>query len=194
MDRHFQTSIVKWIFLALTVGWMILIFWFSARPGQESTEMSMSAGEKVAYLFVPGYRNWTEEEQKELAGRIDYPVRKCAHAAEYMVLAVWVFLTVSSFRKKSKGAFIPAWLITTAYAATDEIHQLFVPGRSGRATDVCIDAAGALVGILFCFLVSLIRRKIWNGKMFKLWSVFSGHLSGCTFPGCELAAGKSQTE
>ena len=66
MDRHFQTSIVKWIFLALTVGWMILIFWFSARPGQESTEMSMSAGEKVAYLFVPGYRNWTEEEQKEL--------------------------------------------------------------------------------------------------------------------------------
>lgn len=120
----------------------------------------------MAYLFVPGYRNWTEEEQKELAGRIDYPVRKCAQAAEYMVLAVWVFLTVSSFRKKSKGAFIPAWLITTAYAATDEIHQLFVPGRSGRATDVCIDAAGALVGILFCFLVSLIRRKIWNGKMF----------------------------
>lgn len=166
MDRHFQTSIVKWIFLALTVGWMILIFWFSARPGQESTEMSMSAGEKVAYLFVPGYRNWTEEEQRELAGRIDYPVRKCAHAAEYMVLAVWVFLTVSSFRKKSKGAFIPAWLITTAYASTDEIHQLFVPGRSGRATDVCIDAAGALVGILFCFLASLIRRKIWNGKKF----------------------------
>ena len=68
MDRHFQTSIVKWIFLALTVGWMILIFWFSARPGQESTEMSMGAGEKVAYLFVPGYRNWTEEEQKELSG------------------------------------------------------------------------------------------------------------------------------
>ena len=54
MDRHFQTSIVKWIFLALTVGWMILIFWFSARPGQESTEMSMSAGEKVAYLFEIG--------------------------------------------------------------------------------------------------------------------------------------------
>ena len=115
--------------------------------------------EELEQMDLPG-----EEEQKELAGRIDYPVRKCAHAAEYMVLAIWVFLTVSSFRKKSKGVFIPAWLITTAYAATDEIHQLFVPGRSGRATDVCIDAAGALVGIFFCFLVSLIRRKIWNRK------------------------------
>lgn len=40
-----------------------------------------------------------------------------------------------------------AWLIATAYAATDEVHQLFVPGRGGQVTDVLLDSAGALLGV-----------------------------------------------
>jgi len=39
------------------------------------------------------------------------------------------------------------------YACSDEIHQLFVPGRSGKFTDVLIDSAGALLAVLLCFLV-----------------------------------------
>ena len=38
-------------------------------------------------------------------------------------------------------------LIATAYAATDEVHQVFVPGRSAEFTDVLLDSLGALVGI-----------------------------------------------
>ena len=41
-----------------------------------------------------------------------------------------------------------AWLIAAAYAATDEVHQLFVDGRSGSFVDVCIDSAGAFLGVL----------------------------------------------
>ena len=54
--------------------------------------------------------------------------------------------------------WLPAWLIATAYAATDEIHQLFVPERAGAFTDVCIDSAGAAVGALIMALVVI--RKI----------------------------------
>ena len=38
-------------------------------------------------------------------------------------------------------------LIATAYAATDELHQVFVPGRSAEFTDVLLDSLGALAGI-----------------------------------------------
>ena len=46
----------------------------------------------------------------------------------------------------SRGIVIP-WVITTAYAGTDELHQLFVPGRSGQVSDVLLDSAGALIGL-----------------------------------------------
>ena len=46
------------------------------------------------------------------------------------------------------------------YAISDEVHQLFVPGRSGQATDVLIDFSGSLAAILILSSVLyLIRRK-----------------------------------
>lgn len=41
-----------------------------------------------------------------------------------------------------------AFLISAAYAVTDEVHQSFVPGRGGAVTDVLIDASGAALGIV----------------------------------------------
>ena len=49
-----------------------------------------------------------------------------------------------------------AWGISTAYAATDEFHQIFVPGRAGMVTDVMIDSSGALAGILLAALAGFI--------------------------------------
>ena len=52
-----------------------------------------------------------------------------------------------------------AWALTTAYAATDELHQLFVPGRTGRIIDVGIDAAGALLGIALLLLALRLMHR-----------------------------------
>ena len=45
------------------------------------------------------------------------------------------------------------------YAASDEVHQLFVDGRAGSAVDVLIDSGGALFGILLAVLAFLIFKK-----------------------------------
>ena len=65
----------------------------------------------------------------------------------------------------SKGKAVPikrlcltAWLIAAAYAVTDEIHQLFVPGRSCEFRDICIDAVGVLAGVLLMRAIE--RRQI----------------------------------
>jgi VanZ family protein len=73
-------------------------------------------------------------------GTWDLVLRKIAHMAEYAILAV-LFV-----RALGHGAAAVAGAV--AYAVTDEIHQSFVAGRAGRAVDVLIDAAGALVGVL----------------------------------------------
>ena len=54
-----------------------------------------------------------------------------------------------------------AWVWCIFYAATDEFHQLFVPGRYGMVRDVVLDFLGALTGIAVCILVS--RRFGKNG-------------------------------
>ena len=65
-----------------------------------------------------------------------------------------------AWRKFRKEMFLP-WFIAALYAASDEIHQLFVPGRSGQLSDVILDSAGALAGVaaftVLCWLIN--RRK-----------------------------------
>lgn len=77
-------------------------------------------------------------------GLIDDIGRKFVHASEY---ALMCFLWWRALRTKMDrvGALLPAWVITTAYAATDEFHQGFVDGRHGTWVDVAIDSMGAAI-------------------------------------------------
>ena len=143
------------IFLILTILWMSLIFFMSAQPAPESTETSLSVGQMVCTVFVPGYKDMSTTEQMRLTKKIDHTVRKTAHATEYAILAVLVFLAIPY---RGKRSYLLSLCITVAYAISDEIHQYFVPGRACMITDVVIDSCGALVGLLIIFLVKRIQE------------------------------------
>ena len=49
--------------------------------------------------------------------------------------------------------------IAVLYASTDELHQLFVPGRSGQVNDVLIDGCGAVIGALIIWGISYLIHK-----------------------------------
>ena len=70
----------------------------------------------------------------------DFALRKLAHVAEYAVLGA---LLVRALDRSA-----PALALGVAYAATDELHQHFVRGRSGTVVDVAVDALGVAAGIL----------------------------------------------
>jgi VanZ family protein len=73
-------------------------------------------------------------------GGWDLVLRKIGHAAEFAVLGA---LLARAF-----GATWRALAVGVLYAVSDEVHQLFVPGRSGSALDVALDAVGVAVGVL----------------------------------------------
>ncbi len=75
-------------------------------------------------------------------GQPEY-LSKAAHLAEYAVLG-WLIQRA----RGDKRAWWQSWLIAILYAATDEFHQSFTPGRTPRVTDVMIDAVGAGVGLI----------------------------------------------
>jgi VanZ family protein len=84
---------------------------------------------------------------------IHHAFRKCAHLAEYAVLA---FLLWRAVRKPVRNDVRPwnwreaatAVAIVFAYAATDEFHQRFVPTRTPLVSDVFVDTSGAVMGML----------------------------------------------
>ena len=46
-----------------------------------------------------------------------------------------------------------AWIAGVLYAATDELHQLRIDGRSGQRSDVMLDSCGVLAGVLAASLI-----------------------------------------
>jgi VanZ family protein len=79
---------------------------------------------------------------------------KLLHVLAYLGLAVVVVRALAGGLPRRIGLAIAvtALLITIGYGATDEVHQRFVPGRSGEVYDFVADAAGALAGTIACWL------------------------------------------
>jgi VanZ family protein len=73
-------------------------------------------------------------------GGWDLALRKLAHFGEYVVLG-WL-LSRAIDREPLAAA------VGVVYAASDELHQHFVPGRQASPRDVAIDSAGVIVGVL----------------------------------------------
>jgi VanZ like family len=78
-------------------------------------------------------------------GGWDFVLRKAAHLAEYAVLGALLARALST--TLSAWTWV-AWVMGTAYAASDELHQHFVPGRQASALDFVIDSAGVAAGVL----------------------------------------------
>lgn len=130
---------------------MIIIFIFSMMPAEKSDQTS-GAFLDMFLSFVKGIRNG--DISAELAGTVHHLIRKCAHFTEYAVLGVTVMIAIWKEWKEEKQPLLLPLIISSFYATTDEIHQYFVPGRWGTWTDVLIDSAGALAGIIIYWLIS----------------------------------------
>lgn len=131
---------------------MILIFSFSARPAEESRQTSGRVTQ-----FVVGVVELVMDEPipegSLLYDEIHHVVRKMGHFLEYMALGCTLVLPFGLWRQRHFETLL--WCEATAllYACTDELHQLFVPGRDGNGKDVAIDATGALLGALVGIVV-----------------------------------------
>jgi VanZ family protein len=81
------------------------------------------------------------------------------HLAEYAVFGFLVFLAVTRTGAERRAAWI-ALLLCSAYAVTDEVHQLFVPGRSADPLDWTADTIGSAAGV--CAALIALR---WRSTM-----------------------------
>ena len=155
--------VVRSLFIILLVLWMAFIFCLSAQSATQSSELSRGFVYKGFCIIYPNFEEISAERQTEIISSVMFPVRKAAHFAEYAVLGALSFLAVCSYERISFKARVGiSFTISLLYSVSDEIHQIFVPGRACRFLDICIDSLGALIAILLTAFLFARRKK--NGQ------------------------------
>ena len=133
----------------LVIIWMVIIFNFSSQNGPKSTKTSDVVTSMVVNVTTSvTNKDIPREEVKQRIEDSTFIVRKMAHFTEYLILGILVLQLLSDYTKINKRVLIISFLICYFYAISDEIHQIFIPGRTAKVLDIFIDGTGSLVGII----------------------------------------------
>lgn len=117
------------------VAWAGLIFVLSAQPG-----LRISSDDNV-----------------------DAPARHVAHGFVYTVLVLLIIHGMGQLgRPLTVRTAVIAGVLGVGYGITDEVHQTFVPDRTGQAIDVGYDAVGVGVGLIIAWAWGRLRPRIGN--------------------------------
>ncbi len=154
-----KTRIMQIIAWLLVLIWMGFIFFMSSQTATESDDISMSAAERILIRIYPDFENLTESEQQEIINTANRIVRKGGHMSEYFVLSALIIFALGFGQITPFKRAYTAVGLSSVYAITDEIHQLFVIGRSCQITDMLIDALGASIFAGLFLLVVYLKKK-----------------------------------
>jgi len=130
----------------------------------------MSLVKKIIFFWLPPvlwmglifFLSSFHKLQASPVGWQDFIVRKTAHFFEFAILYVLFY------RGLKKSTNLPIWetlamalTLTFLYAVSDEYHQTFVSGRTGKFFDIGVDSLGAVFGMIFSWkIINLLPAKI----------------------------------
>ncbi len=126
------------------IVWMALIYWLSSFHKLQASPV-----------------NWQ-----------DFIIRKLAHFSEYFILCL---LFYRGFKNTTKVPFKKILLLSIFFtffnSLSDEYHQTFVSGRTGRLFDIGVDTSGGIFGAFFIAkLLPKSSEKVKN--FFKKINIF----------------------
>ena len=133
--------------------WVIFIFWMSTDLfSPQNTSLIV---EPILRFLMPV----SSEQSLDMSHGL---FRKVAHLFEYFVLGLLLF---RAFRGDSKELQVYQWTLSSAIvlilcAASDELHQSFVPGRTASPVDIVVDITGGTLALVFRVLPLLFGRKM----------------------------------
>jgi VanZ family protein len=137
------------------IAWAAVIYLFSSDSGSFA---------RTSSLFGPWIRSIFPAATEEVVRSILVCIRKAGHMAEYSILAILLWRALASEgqgRAQVSPPRLPVvvLLLVLLYAASDEIHQAFVPGREAAVRDVVIDLVGGVTGLVLIWVFRGVRRR-----------------------------------
>ena len=158
-----KKNIIRVLLILLLIADMAFIFSNSAQTATVSSSASQSVTEIVAPVIVPHYKDMDETSKQQTVNSLESVLRETAHLLQFVPLgfALYLLLVTSELPEKIRRICLPITLLFgLLYAVSDEIHQLFVPGRSFQLFDIFMDTCGVTLGCIAGILVTVIFRSI----------------------------------
>lgn len=149
---------MKKINFIILVLWCIFIFSFSNQDANTSDVTSYEFADQVIEKYETVTNN--EVDKETFIEKNMKLIRKTAHFSLYLVLG---FLSINFIKDyKISRKMLLGVLFCFLYACSDEIHQLFLDGRSGQLSDVLLDTSGAIIGIFIYYItyVKLLKKSL----------------------------------
>lgn len=142
----------------LLIIWMIIIFMFS----NQTATKSESTSDKVASTVIDTVQTVTNQEitkekRNDLIENTRFLIRKCAHFTLYFILGVLAYLTLTSYSDSRPVIYLIIFCFL--YACSDEIHQMFLDGRTAKILDISIDTLGSSISIGLCYFIERFYKK-----------------------------------
>jgi VanZ family protein len=168
--------LLKPTFRSLVRNWWLVVVWLGVIR-MESTDTASAANTtvvlyKVIAVVVP-------HVEPSFVQQLDEVLRKSGHFLGYGILSVLVFLALRNTNRdrlrpllsRSWGIYLSdlwraEWVLigmlaTVVTASFDEIHQTFIPSRTGRWQDVLLDTVGAaaLQVVVYLFSRRVLKQR-----------------------------------
>jgi VanZ family protein len=110
----------------------------------------------INFCFFIFFLSSVPDLKSGLDSSLDTILRKLAHAGEYFVLVFLLFTALRSHKINTQKAALAALIFAFLFAASDEYHQSFVPGREMALLDFLVDAVGATLS----FYILKVSHKV----------------------------------
>ncbi len=145
---------VRYLSLTLVILICGFIFYMSSKNAVASSNISSSFISSIVGLLDRDFTDLPLNEKLLVIESYQLLVRKTAHFTIYAALGASAFGFFGTFNRLKPIGYALICVVTVfLYAASDEIHQLFIAGRSGQFSDVLLDTAGGILGITVAFFL-----------------------------------------
>jgi VanZ family protein len=139
--------------LKLFKYWIPALLWMLVIYGASGDSLSFQRTSRFLGPLLHWLRPSLTAEQLRSAM---FYTRKAGHVFEYAVLAALLWFALRHLRETGERRWSwwvasQAFLLSIAYAITDEFHQKFVPTRQGTPWDILIDTCGAVLGLIIVY-------------------------------------------
>ncbi len=141
------------------------IFFFSHQDSKTSGRLSSNITNQIQ-VHTPHYAEKTEAQQKVVHTQTQYLIRGLAHGLLFFCLGILTFLFLRTFPMKWFWYFLnlPVGFLI---ALSDEIHQIYVPGRTFGWDDISYDMLGFSLGMMMVLMLILISKLLHKKTVTK---------------------------
>lgn len=166
-SNTFLVWVCKIILIILIISNLFLVWNNSSKESKESNKSSTSIAKTVTEHVIKDYQDLSKPKQQEHVKKTNIKIRSIAHFAEFIPLGLFAFLLVLTFLEFKRKDFWYFVLVATVVSLMfssfcgllDEIHQIFVKGRSFQLVDILTDSLGALSGCSIALLIIFVFKK-----------------------------------